>query len=111
MGAAFRGSGASRKTRTGSRRFQREHPSGWGKPEIEAGAWINIPRPVAPGALGYDEMKNFLKSFLRDESGASAAEYALILVVVGVAIVGAAGFLSDAIGDAMSDTASIINER
>ena len=65
MGAAFRGSGASRKTRTGSRRFQREHPSGWGKPEIEAGAWINIPRPVAPGALGYDEMKNFLKSFLR----------------------------------------------
>jgi len=56
-------------------------------------------------------MKTFLKSFLRDESGASAAEYALILVVVGVAIVGAAGFLSTAISNAMSDTASIINDR
>jgi pilus assembly protein Flp/PilA len=53
-------------------------------------------------------MKTFLKSFLRDESGASAAEYALILVVVGLAIVGAATFLSDSISGAMSDTASII---
>jgi pilus assembly protein Flp/PilA len=56
-------------------------------------------------------MKTFIKSFLADESGASAAEYALILVVVGVAIVGAASFLSEAIADAMSDTASIINQR
>jgi pilus assembly protein Flp/PilA len=56
-------------------------------------------------------MKTFLKSFLRDESGASAAEYALILVVVGIAIVGAAGFLSGAIAGAMSDTASTINAR
>lgn len=31
-------------------------------------------------------MKSFLKTFLADESGASAAEYALILAVVGVAI-------------------------
>lgn len=31
-------------------------------------------------------MKTFLKTFLKDESGASAAEYALILAVVGVAI-------------------------
>lgn len=56
-------------------------------------------------------MKTFLKSFLRDESGASAAEYALILVVVGVAIVGAAMTLSGAIAGAMSDTASIINNH
>lgn len=53
-------------------------------------------------------MTNFLKSFLRDESGASAAEYALILVVVGVAIVGAAVVLSNAIGGAMTETAGII---
>jgi pilus assembly protein Flp/PilA len=53
-------------------------------------------------------MTNFLKNFATDESGASAAEYALILVVVGVAIVGAAELLSGAISGAMSDTASII---
>ena len=55
-------------------------------------------------------MTNFLKSFIADESGASAAEYALILVVVGIAIVGAATFLSGAISGAMSDTATIIND-
>jgi pilus assembly protein Flp/PilA len=53
-------------------------------------------------------MKNFLNSFLRDESGASAAEYALILVVVGIAIVGGGFLLSEAIGTAMGDAASCI---
>ena len=53
-------------------------------------------------------MKNFLKSFIADESGASAAEYALILVVVGLAIVAGAITLSGAIGGAMDKTASCI---
>lgn len=53
-------------------------------------------------------MLKFIRNFVQDESGASAAEYALILVVIGVAIVGAAGALSEAISGAMSDTASII---
>ena len=35
-------------------------------------------------------MKNFLKTFARDESGASAAEYALIIAIVGVGIGAAA---------------------
>ena len=35
-------------------------------------------------------MKTFLKTFVADESGASAAEYALILAIVGVAIGAAA---------------------
>ena len=35
-------------------------------------------------------MKSFLKTFVADESGASAAEYALILAIVGVAIGAAA---------------------
>lgn len=35
-------------------------------------------------------MKTFLKTFLKDESGASAAEYALILAIVGVGIGAAA---------------------
>jgi pilus assembly protein Flp/PilA len=50
-----------------------------------------------------------LVSFLRDESGASAAEYALILAIVGVGIVGAAVALRDAIGGAMSNAANTIN--
>ena len=47
-------------------------------------------------------MKTFLKSFLADESGASAAEYALILAVVGVAIGGASLLLADTIGDSIT---------
>jgi pilus assembly protein Flp/PilA len=54
-------------------------------------------------------MKTFLKSFLRDESGASAAEYALILVVIGIAIVAGGLTLAASIGQAMSDTANCID--
>jgi pilus assembly protein Flp/PilA len=43
----------------------------------------------------------FIKNFLNDEAGASAAEYALILAVVGVAIGGAALVLGQAVGDAI----------
>lgn len=48
-------------------------------------------------------MKTFLKAFIADESGASAAEYALILAVLGVAIVTGAVALSTAIGGALTD--------
>ncbi|MCM3417819.1 Flp family type IVb pilin [Sphingopyxis alaskensis] len=54
-------------------------------------------------------MKNFLKSFVRDESGASAAEYALILAIVGVGIAGAAFALGEAITGAMSTATDCIN--
>ena len=40
----------------------------------------------------------FVKSFIRDEAGASAAEYALILAVVGAGIALAAFALGEAIG-------------
>ena len=53
-------------------------------------------------------MKTFLKSFLRDETGASAAEYALILAIVGVALGGAALALSLQIQGAMTDAAGDI---
>jgi pilus assembly protein Flp/PilA len=36
------------------------------------------------------KMKTFLKTFLVDESGASAAEYALIIAIVGVGVGAAA---------------------
>ena len=55
-------------------------------------------------------MKTFLKSFIADESGASAAEYALIIAVVGVGIGAAALFLGanveSAIADAGEDVAA-----
>ena len=54
-------------------------------------------------------MTDFLKNFAADESGASAAEYALILIVVGLAIVLGASALSSSIGNSMCRTASTIN--
>jgi pilus assembly protein Flp/PilA len=56
-------------------------------------------------------MTNFLKIFAADESGASAAEYALILVIIGAAIVVGATALGTAVGDAMSDTATCIDSN
>jgi pilus assembly protein Flp/PilA len=50
-----------------------------------------------------------LVQFFNDESGASAAEYALILAIVGIGIVVAAQGLAGAISGAMTNTSSIIN--
>ena len=50
----------------------------------------------------------FLKNLWTDESGASAAEYALILAIVGTGIVAAAIFLGGAISGAMSDAGTCI---
>ena len=54
-------------------------------------------------------MTNFLKNFVADESGASAAEYALILVVIGVGLVIAARGLEGAISGAMNTAANTIS--
>jgi pilus assembly protein Flp/PilA len=55
-------------------------------------------------------MKTFLKNFIADESGASAAEYALIIAIVGVGIGAAALALGSnvtaAIGGASDDVAA-----
>ncbi len=50
-------------------------------------------------------MKNFVK-MLKNDSGASAAEYALILAIIGSVIAIAALTLSTAIGTAMNETAT-----
>lgn len=52
-------------------------------------------------------MKNFI-NMLRDKRGASAAEYALILAIIGAVIAIAALTLSQAIGNAMNNTAECI---
>jgi pilus assembly protein Flp/PilA len=54
-------------------------------------------------------MTKFLKNFATDESGASAAEYALILAIVGTAIAGASILLGGAISNAMSDATECID--
>ena len=58
-------------------------------------------------------MKTFINAFFADETGASAAEYALILAIVGVAIGAAAltlgQYVQQAIAGAASDVYSCNN--
>ena len=49
-----------------------------------------------------------IKNFLNDESGASAAEYALILAIVGAGIAAAALLLGEAITTAINGAAAEI---
>jgi len=50
-------------------------------------------------------MKSFVKNFIVDEAGASAAEYALIIAVVGVGIGAAALVLGANVKEAVDDAA------
>ncbi len=50
-------------------------------------------------------MINFLKAYGQDESGASAAEYALILGIIGTTIAVASVTLGNAIGSVMTRAA------
>jgi pilus assembly protein Flp/PilA len=47
--------------------------------------------------------------FVEDEAGASAAEYALILAIIGAAIAFAAVALGDAVANAMNGATDCIN--
>ena len=51
---------------------------------------------------------NIFTKLLRDESGASAAEYALILAIIGSAIALAAIALGSAVATSVNDAASCI---
>lgn len=53
-------------------------------------------------------MSTFIK-MIKDESGASAAEYALILAIVGTGIAVAALFLGGTIGNAVNGAGNCIN--
>jgi pilus assembly protein Flp/PilA len=52
---------------------------------------------------------NMFKNFLRDESGASAAEYAIIIAIIGAALVTAMGYLGTALEGNATKSALIIN--
>jgi pilus assembly protein Flp/PilA len=54
-------------------------------------------------------MKNVLKNFVADQSGASAAEYALILAIVGAGIAVAAAALGTAISTKIDGYATTID--
>jgi pilus assembly protein Flp/PilA len=54
-------------------------------------------------------MKTFIR-MLKDESGASAAEYALILAIIGGAIALAAIYLGGEIAGAVNSAGSCIND-
>ncbi len=51
----------------------------------------------------------FMMNLWRDEGGASAAEYALILAIVGAGIAAAAIVLGSAVSTAMNDTSTCIS--
>lgn len=53
-------------------------------------------------------MTKFFRDFLRDDAGAAAAEYVLILAVVGAGIAGAAAYLGQVIGDGIDAKSKII---
>lgn len=52
-----------------------------------------------------------LSRFWKDESGAAAAEYALLLAVIAAGLAVAAGLLGTAISDAMNLTTDCINDQ
>ena len=53
-------------------------------------------------------MRNIIKSYLSDESGAAAAEYALILTIIGTTLAAAVLFLGTSIGSALHSAGSTI---
>ena len=54
-------------------------------------------------------MRNFLKALWQDESGASAAEYALLLAVVAGVIAAGAGLLGGAINTEIREACGSVN--
>ena len=62
---------------------------------------------MVSGAIGVNDM-SFFKNLWNDQSGASAAEYALILAIVGTGIAGAAFALGGAVRTSMTSATTCI---
>ena len=54
-------------------------------------------------------MMHSIRQFVKEEEGATAAEYALLLALITVALIGTVKGLSNAIGGAMTAAAGAIN--
>jgi Flp pilus assembly pilin Flp len=64
--------------------------------------------PVTKHKRKVNTMLNVICQFVKNEKGATAAEYALLLALITVVLVGAVTGLSGAIGTAMGTAAGII---
>ena len=53
-------------------------------------------------------MRDLIKCYLRDEAGAAAAEYALLVSLIGTGIAFAAGSLGTAISTAFTTVAALL---
>ena len=53
----------------------------------------------------------FIKSFVREEEGAEVVEWALLVVVIGLAVVGGGPFLTSALSDALSNIGGKTNTQ
>lgn len=82
-----------------------------GEPEIDAGSSVqsNPPFIHLVGANGVNDMIKLARNFLTDESGAAAAEYALILAIVGAAIGGAAFLLGGEVKTSIAGAAGKVH--
>lgn len=69
---------------------------------------FNITRHIFGWGNGVNLMINLARNFMSDESGAAAAEYALILAIVGAAIGGAAFLLGGAVSQSLTGAATVI---
>jgi len=56
------------------------------------------------------KFENFVACFWRDENGASAAEYALLLAIISAGMAVAAGTLGEALAAAIENASNCINE-
>ncbi len=56
-------------------------------------------------------IRNLISDFAHDESGASGAEYALILSIVGAGIAAAALFLGGAVANSINDAGTCISSN
>lgn len=76
--------------------------------------WFAIPpgssiKPVRCGPFYGVQTMNLIKTFVRNEDGAAAAEYALILAVIGAGIYLAADTLGTAIAAVINAAAGVIS--
>ena len=56
-------------------------------------------------------MQQFIKSFMSDEEGAEVVEWALLVVVIGLAVVGGGPFLTSTLSDALSNIGGKTNTQ
>ena len=60
--------------------------------------------------MWYPKLQSFITSLLKDESGANAVEYALIMALVAVFIIAGVILMATEIGDLFNSMANCLND-